>query len=70
MKIRLDVIAKGYIADKDARMVCPADIRDFLFNAEGEIVADGDKKNRLWRIVVETLENIAAIPCIPPSAIE
>ena len=46
MKIRLDVIAKGYIADKDARMVCPADIRDFLFNAEGEIVADGDKKKQ------------------------
>ena len=56
MKMSLDGIAKGYIADEGARVMRAAGIRNFLINAGGDIVADGGKQGSPWRVAVENPE--------------
>ena len=53
MKMSLDGIAKGYIADEGARALRAAGVRNFLINAGGDIVAQGDKAGSPWRVAVE-----------------
>ena len=56
MKMSLDGIAKGYIADEGARMMRAAGIENFLINAGGDIVAQGGKEGKPWRVAVENPE--------------
>ncbi|WP_294447327.1 FAD:protein FMN transferase [uncultured Mailhella sp.] len=56
MKMSLDGIAKGYIADEGARVMRSFGVRNFLINAGGDIVADGDKAGTPWRVAVENPE--------------
>ena len=56
MKMSLDGIAKGYIADEGARAMRSAGVRNFLINAGGDIVAEGDKGGLPWRVAVENPE--------------
>lgn len=56
MKMSLDGIAKGYIADEGARMLRASGVRDFLVNAGGDIVAQGSKEGTPWRVAVENPE--------------
>ena len=53
MKMSLDGIAKGYIADLSAKHLLRAGVRDFLINAGGDIVAHGSKAGKPWKIAVE-----------------
>ena len=56
MKMSLDGIAKGYIADEGARTLLSAGVKDFLINAGGDIVARGSKNGAPWRVAVENPE--------------
>ncbi len=56
MKMSLDGIAKGYIADEGARALRAAGVKNFLINAGGDIVARGDKAGIPWRVAVENPE--------------
>lgn len=56
MKMSLDGIAKGYIADEGARMLQAAGVGNFLINAGGDIVARGSKAGVPWRVAVENPE--------------
>ncbi|WP_294558524.1 FAD:protein FMN transferase [uncultured Mailhella sp.] len=56
MKMSLDGIAKGYIADEGARALRASGVKDFLINAGGDIVAQGSKAGRPWRVAVENPE--------------
>lgn len=56
MKMSLDGIAKGYIADEGARLLREAGVRNFLVNAGGDIVAQGGKNGAPWRVAVENPE--------------
>ena len=53
MKMSLDGIAKGYIADLGAKHLLRAGVRDFLINAGGDIVAHGSKAGKPWKVAVE-----------------
>ena len=53
MKMSLDGIAKGYIADLGAKHLLRAGVRDFLINAGGDIVAHGTKAGKPWKVAVE-----------------
>lgn len=53
MKISLDGIAKGYIADEGARALRETGVQNFLLNAGGDIVASGAKGEKPWRVAVE-----------------
>lgn len=53
MRMSLDAIAKGYIADLAAKSLCAGGIADFLVNAGGDIVAHGSKNGRPWKVAVE-----------------
>lgn len=55
--IDLSGIAKGYAADRVARMLEEAGARDFLVEVGGEIVARGSHRNgRGWRVGIERPE--------------
>ena len=56
MKMSLDGIAKGYIADEGARVLRSAGVENFLINAGGDIVAGGSKDGTPWRVAVENPE--------------
>ena len=56
MKMSLDGIAKGYIADEGARLLRESGVRNFLVNAGGDIVAQGGKNGAPWRVAVENPE--------------
>lgn len=56
MKMSLDGIAKGFIADEGARMLRAAGVENFLINAGGDIVAHGSKEGTPWRVAVENPE--------------
>ena len=56
MKMSLDGIAKGFIADEGARTLQAAGIDNFLINAGGDIVARGSKGGIPWRVAVENPE--------------
>ena len=56
MKMSLDGIAKGYIADEGARSLRASGVKDFLINAGGDIVAQGSKAGVPWRVAVENPE--------------
>lgn len=56
MKMSLDGIAKGYIADEGARALLASGVKNFLINAGGDIVARGSKAGRPWRVAVENPE--------------
>ncbi len=56
MKMSLDGIAKGYIADEGARVLLAAGVNNFLINAGGDIVAQGSKGGTPWRVAVENPE--------------
>lgn len=53
MKMSLDGIAKGYIADLGAKQLLKAGVQDFLINAGGDIVAHGSKAGKAWKVAVE-----------------
>lgn len=53
MRMSLDGIAKGYIADLAAKSLELAGVRDFLVNAGGDIVARGSKAGTPWKVAVE-----------------
>lgn len=56
MKMSLDGIAKGYIADEGARVMRRLGVKNFLINAGGDIVAAGTKHGLPWRVAVENPE--------------
>lgn len=56
MKMSLDGIAKGYIADEGARVLRAAGVKNFLINAGGDLVARGHREGRPWRVAVENPE--------------
>lgn len=56
MKMSLDGIAKGYVADEGARALRAAGVSDFLIDAGGDIVAGGGKQGAPWRVAVENPE--------------
>lgn len=56
MKMSLDGIAKGFIADEGARILRASGVRNFLINAGGDIVAQGSKAGTPWRVAVENPE--------------
>ncbi len=56
MKVSLDGIAKGYIADEGARVLLASGVNNFLINAGGDIVAHGSKNGLSWRVAVENPE--------------
>lgn len=56
MKVSLDGIAKGYVADEGARVLLASGVNDFLINAGGDIVAHGSKNGLPWRVAVENPE--------------
>ena len=53
VKMSLDGIAKGYIADLGAKHLLRAGVKDFLINAGGDIVAHGSKAGKPWKVAVE-----------------
>ncbi len=53
MKMSLDGIAKGYIADEGASVMLRSGVGDFLIDAGGDIVAHGTKNGSPWRVAVE-----------------
>lgn len=53
MKMSLDGIAKGYVADEGARALREAGVKNFLIDAGGDIVAQGSKNGAPWRVAVE-----------------
>lgn len=53
MKMSLDAIAKGYIADLAVKSLRASGLADFLVNAGGDIVACGTRAGRPWRVAVE-----------------
>ena len=53
MKMSLDGIAKGYIADLAVKNLRASGLADFLVNAGGDIVARGTKAGRPWKVAVE-----------------
>lgn len=53
MRMSLDAIAKGHIADIAAQSLLSSGLGDFLVNAGGDIVAHGSKAGRPWRVAIE-----------------
>lgn len=53
MRMSLDAIAKGYIADLAVKNLRASGLEDFLVNAGGDIVARGTKAGRPWKVAVE-----------------
>lgn len=56
MRMSLDGIAKGYIADAAAQQLLALGISDFLVDAGGDMVAHGSKNGIPWRVAIESPE--------------
>ncbi len=67
MRITLDGIAKGDIADYASRALLKAGISDFMVNAGGDIYAAGRKPDgNNWMVAVESPEPGGAYPAVVP----
>ncbi|WP_298067972.1 FAD:protein FMN transferase [uncultured Mailhella sp.] len=65
MKLSLDGIAKGYIADEGARLLHEEGVHNFLINAGGDLVASGGKDGTPWRVAVENPEKYRGRTAFP-----
>lgn len=65
MRITLDGIAKGHVADGLSRQLLASGLKNHLINAGGDIVARGEKAPGVpWTVAVEDPSKRAAYPCL------
>ncbi len=64
MKMSLDGIAKGHIADAGAAVLERLGIQNFLIDAGGDIVARGRKTSAPWKIAIQDPSGRDAYPAV------
>lgn len=65
MRVTLDGIAKGHVADGLSRRLLELGLNNHLINAGGDIVAKGEKAPGVpWTVAVEDPSKRAAYPCL------
>ena len=64
MKMSLDGIAKGHIADAGAATLTRLGIQNFLIDAGGDIVARGSKAGKPWKVAVQDPTGQGTYPAV------